>query len=161
MSKKTVIKIAAIALAVVLLSVAAVIVIKNVGTTVVTLAQGKALPGDTLQIPLKIDKNHGIWGGQIIINYDADNLSFVSCTNGEVFDECEVNDNSGTLVVLVTQTKLKDTKIDGLIATLSFKAKVSADKAEYKLAFDSETNFCNSEQELVDAKLENGKITVK
>jgi len=62
---------------------------------------------------------------------------------------------------LVTQSDLDDTKENGLIATLNFKAKVSADKGEYDISFNTETNFCDSDEKMVEPIFKKGVITVK
>ncbi|MBQ8740990.1 MAG: hypothetical protein IJY79_05530 [Clostridia bacterium] len=160
-NKKIIIIIAAVVLAVAILVTGIVLISKNLGDTTVYLDEKKALAGDTVQIPLSISKNHGIWGGQIIINYDSDAISFVSCSNGEVFDECEVNNNVGEVVILVTQSELEDTKESGLIANLNFKVKVSADKGDYDIIFNAETNFCDSDENMVEPILKKGVISVK
>ena len=150
-----------ILLASVLFICGAFLIINNLGDTVVALGSKKAAVGETVEIPLSIDKNKGIWGGQIIIKYDSDSLSFVSCENAGVFDGCEVNNNEGEVVILVTQNELENTKKDGDVAKLKFKAKISADAGDYDITIDENTNFCNVNEEIIDVTLKNGKISVK
>lgn len=163
--KKLVLIIVCAVLAVALITVGTVFAVdlfkNHIGTTVISFENKTVLAGDTVEIPLSISKNHGIWGGQIIINYDSDAINFVSCSNGEVFDECEVNSNVGEVVILVTQSELEDSNENGLIANLNFKVKVSADKGDYDIAFDDETNFCDSDENMIEPILEKGVITVK
>ena len=161
MKKNLILTIIAIVLAIATIAVGVLLILKNTGDTTVSLGNAKALAGDTIEIPLSIEKNSGIWGGQIIIDYDADNLSFVSMAKGTVFDECEVNDAGDCVALLVTQSMLKNSKENGVIATLKFKVKVSADSGEQALSFNSETNFCNIDEEMVEPVLVDGVITVK
>ena len=62
---------------------------------------------------------------------------------------------------MVTQFDENDTKDNGLIATLNFKIKDIADDGEYKISFDTNTNFSNIEGELKEISFEDCTITVK
>ena len=163
--KKILLIIIAAVLAVALISIATVNVvnyIKNyVGDTVVSFDNQTALTGDTVKIPFSIIKNHGLWGGQVKINYDADVLEFVSCANGSVFDECEINGTKGSVNLLVNESGLDDSKTNGIIATLNFKIKETAKKGDSKIVFDQTTTFCDNEGEVVEIKFTDGIITVK
>ncbi len=161
MKNKLIFIIIAVVLAVSIIALGAVLFLRNTGDTVISLGSVKGLAGDIVEIPLTIDKNVGIWGGQIIINYDSDNLSFLSIDNSEVFDQCEVNDTGDCVAILATQLELEDSHFDGNIATLKFKIKVSADKGEYTLDFNEESNFCNKDEEMITPEFVSGKIIVK
>ena len=164
-TKKVILIIVSAVLAVALLAVGTVFAVKyiknNVGTTVISFESKTALSGDNVQLSFEISKNHGIWGGQIKINYDATAISFVSCANGNVFDECEVNDVDGSVNLLLNQLELKSSDINGIIATLNFKIKENAKKGDYKIEFDKSTNFCDENAEIIEPILEGGVITVK
>ena len=136
--------------------------IKNyVGDTVVSFTNQTALAGDTVKMPFSITKNHGLWGGQIIINYDATALEFISCANGDLFDECEVNYNNGSVYIIVNQTELENVEENGLIATLNFKIKEISRKGNYEIVFDDDTNFCDIDGEIEEVVYKTGTITVK
>ena len=92
---------------------------------------------------------------------DASAFEYVSCSNGEVFDFCEDNDNKGQLAIVVTQMDDKNTDKNGLVATLNFKVKATADDGEYKISFDKETNFSNIEGELQEVSFKSGTVTIK
>lgn len=165
-TKKLILIIVAAILAAVLLVFATIATVKyvknNVGDTVISLENQTALAGDTVKIPFSINKNHGIWGGEIQINYDADALEFVSCANGSVFDECQANSNEGFVKLIVNQSGEFDvSKTNGLIATLNFKIKENAKKGDYNIEFDEITNFCDKDTQIIEVVFENGKITVK
>lgn len=132
-----------------------------VGDTVISFEEKTALAGDTVKIPFSVIKNHGIWGGQIKINYDSQAMAFVSCANGDVFDECEINSEDGSVNIVVNQTGLDDSKVNGVIATLNFKIKDSAKGGNYKIEFDKMTDFCNKDGEMIEPILKNGEIKVK
>lgn len=129
--------------------------------TKISLEDADGLAGDTIKLPFSISDNCGLWGGQVIINYDSSAIEFESCTNGVVFDMCDYNDNKGQLSLVVTQFDENDTKDNGLIATLNFKIKDIADDGEYKISFDTNTNFSNIEGELKEISFEDCTITVK
>ena len=164
-TKKLILIIVAALLAVVLATIGTIYGIKYiknyVGDTVISLESKTALAGDTVKLPISIIKNHGIWGGQIIISYDANSLEFVSCANGEVFDECETNSNDGTLNLLVNQSDIDDSNVNGIVATLNFKIVENAKKGSYKISFSGDSNFCDKNADIVELKLENGVVTVK
>ena len=129
--------------------------------TKISLEDATGLAGDTINLPFSISENSGIWGGQILINYDSSAIEFESCTNGVVFDMCDYNDNKGQLSLVVMQLEEKDTKDNGLIATLNFKIKDVADDGEYEISFDAATNFSNIQGELQDVSFEGCTVTVK
>ncbi len=151
----------AICLAIALVTVIVGTHFKGIGVTKVSLGSAKGVSGDVVEIPLKIKNNSGIWGGQIIIDYDSDNLSFVSASNGKVFDVCNVNDAGDCVAILATQSGFENSKNNGVIATLKFKVKISADKGTQSLKFNSDTNFCNADEEMIELVLKDGTITVK
>ncbi|MBQ8794253.1 MAG: hypothetical protein IJZ63_05895 [Clostridia bacterium] len=127
----------------------------------ISIGDATALAGDTVKLPFSMDGNSAVWGGQVIINYDASAFEYVSCSNGEVFDFCEDNDNKGQLAIVVTQMDDKNTDKNGLVATLNFKVKATADDGEYKIYFDKETNFSNIEGELKEVSFKSGTVTIK
>ncbi len=151
----------AVVLAIATIAVGVLLIMKNTGDTIVSLGSAKGISGDVVEIPLSIENNKGMWGGQILIDYDSDNLSFVSMENGTVFEECIANDTGDCLALLVTQSKLENSSKNGDIATLKFKIKVSADDGVYNLDFNKDTNFCNAKEEMIEPDLNGGKITVK
>ncbi len=163
--KKLIFKICIVVLIVAIISVGTFFTVKyiknNIGDTVISLEGTTALAGDTIKIPFSISKNHGLWGGQIKINYDEKAFEFISCANGDVFDECEVNNNTGSVNLIVNQTVLANTKEDGLVASLNFKVKNLAKNGNYEISFDSETNFCNADAETQEVILESTTVTIK
>lgn len=161
MKKNLLFNIVAIVLAAATIAVGVILIFKKTGDTTVSLGDTKGISGDIVEIPLAIENNHGVWGGQIIVDYDSDNLSFVSIENGTVFNGCEVNDAGECIAILVTQSKLENSHEDGVIATLKFKIKTSADDGTYNLDFNQETNFCDKDENMVEPEFKGGKITVK
>lgn len=164
-TKKILLIVLAIIATVAVIAVSTVLIVKyvkrNVGTTVISFENQTAIAGDTIKLPVNIIKNHGIWGGQIKINYDANALEFISCANGEVFEECKVNGSEGSVSLVVKQSEMENSKINGIIAVLNFEIKDTADKGNYEISLNKSTNFCNADSETVKYKDKNGIITIK
>lgn len=161
MSKKLLFPIVAVALAIITVVVGVFVIMDNVGDCVVSIQTQNVLIGDTVSVPVVIEKNPGIWGGQIIIDYNSKNLSYVSMSKGEVFEECEVNDAGDCVVLLVTQTMLENSKKDGTVAVLNFRVKTTSSKGKQSLSFNKETNFCNVDEKMIEPELKDGTIVVK
>ena len=132
-----------------------------VGDTTISFECKTVLAGDTVKLPFSITKNHGIWGGQIKIDYDAEAISFVSCSNGDVFDECEINSADGTVNLIINQTEMDNSNKNGIIATLNFKVNDAAKKGNYTIQFDETSNFCDKDAQMVKVILKDGTITIK
>ncbi len=107
------------------------------GTPEFSIDNQTALIGDTIVVPVNIEKNSGLYVGQIVIHYNDEILEFVSGGNGGVFDECVVNgkDIKGTVMIIVNQSGIKDTKKNGTIATLNFKVKDTAVRGDTDISF--------------------------
>ena len=127
----------------------------------IVFEDAKGKPGETVGIPITLKSNPGMWGGALYIEYNSDELRFVGCENGEVFDDCQANEEDGVLAILITNDATEDTEENGVIATLNFKIKVSADEGKYEVKFKEETEFCNILGRKISPKLDTAKITVK
>lgn len=161
-------------LVVVLIVSTVLLLVKNVGKTILQIESQKVIPGNEISIPITIDKNHGFFNGQIILEYDSGALEFISCENGEVFDECTAYRPNGedSIIIVVEQTaKLENTEVDGVVAMLNFKVRESAKKGTYPISFylpeTVEEGTCfikvqdiNAEKRTVP-KCVNGKIVVE
>ncbi len=165
MKKNLILTIVAIVLSIATIVVGVLLIVKNFGDPQLSLGNAKGLTGDTVEIPIVLDNNPGIFGCQIIIDYDSDNFSFVSITNGGIFDFCESNDTGDSVAVLAytisDKAKLENTDQNGAVAKLQFKIKTSATKGEHKIKINSTTNFCNAKEEIVELAFVDGTITVK
>ena len=163
MNKKLILIIVSSVLAVALFATGVIFLVKNLGGFTVSLNSQKALAGNTVEIPISLSKNVGLYYGQVVINYDSDNLSLASCVQGDVFEEFEYKDIDGTVNILVNQLGLTNAEEDGTIATLVFYVKESADKGVYEITFGEESAFCNvsDPENLIIPTFENGKISVK
>lgn len=165
MKKNLFLVIVAIILAIATITVGVLLIVKNMGEAQLSVGNAKGIAGDTVEVPIIIDKNPGIWGGQIIIDYDSDNFSFVTISNGEIFDYFESNDTGESVVILAntlsTQAKLENTNKDGVVAIINFKIKSSAKKGDHNISVSTATNFCNAKEEIVEIAYVDGTIKVK
>lgn len=119
-----------------LLAALVVLIVNNVGDTVITVKSKEAFVGDTVTLPITIDKNHGLYVGQMILKYDAEALEFVSAGNGNVFFQGGVNGTDieeGTVAFIFNENSLENTKIDGVLANVTFRVKENAKKGEYAI----------------------------
>lgn len=166
-TKKLILIIVACILAVAIIVLSAVLIIKNLGPCMLNIESKTALAGDDVSLSVSIDKNPGLYIGVMSVKYDTSALTFVSCGNGDVFDEREINSLDGEVVILVSQSGLKDTDKDGVIVNLNFTVKENASKGEYDIRFDFSdremTGFRNVKdpETYIDFEFQHGKITVK
>lgn len=142
-------------------------------TPILSIESKTALIGDTINVPVKIEKNSGLYVGQIVVNYDTNVFEFISGGNGDVFDECVVNgkDLKGTVMIIANQSGATDTKKDGTLASLNFKIKDIATRGDSTISFympenvEKGTYFLKvkdiSEEKWTIAECQNAVISVK
>lgn len=129
--------------------------------TKLSLEGTACLAGDTISIPVSLSNNSGIWGAQIFISYDTSVFSFVSCSNGEVFEMCDSNTDDKGVCILTSQLGVEDTTKNGLVVTVKLKAKDTAEDGEYKITIDEKTNFSNIAGDLKEVAFAGCTVTVK
>lgn len=107
-----------------------------VAETVISLEDQTAMAGDNISVPIKIERNHGLYKGLVVVKYDAAALEFLSIANGDVFEACTANglETPGEVVILVEQMGVENTLKDGNIATINFKVKTTAVKGEHPIS---------------------------
>ena len=132
----------------------------------VSIGKAKGRSGEVVEVKIDMGNNPGIWGGQLIIDYDSVNFSFDSISNGSVFETCESNDNGNSVILVLTHSittnaKLKNSTNNGTIATLKFKVKTGVTKGKYDITINEESNFCNANEELIEVAFAGGQIKVK
>ena len=142
-------------------------------TPVLSMESKLALVGDTINVPIEIEKNRGLYVGQIVVNYDPSVFEFVSGGNGNVFDECVVNgtDIKGTVMIIANQSGVKNTKKNGIVSSLNFKIKDTAPRGDTTISFympetvEEGTYFLNvkdiAEEKWTIAKCNDAIISVK
>ncbi len=126
------------------------------GTEIITT------PGTSVQVPITLNKNTGMWAASVQFTYDSKALKFEGVTNGEIFDDCEVNVvEEGKIALLLQEDGLEDTTASGVIFTLNFKTKISSDDGEYKIDFSDECEFVNIIGNQLELQLESPKIIIR
>ncbi|MBR3909053.1 MAG: hypothetical protein IKJ50_04965 [Clostridia bacterium] len=142
-------------------------------TPILSIESKTALIGDEIHLPIKIEKNSGLYVGQIVVNYDTTVFEFISGGNGDVFDECVVNgkDIKGTVMIIANQSGATNTKKDGTLASLNFKIKDIAPRGDSTISFsmpetvEDGTYFLDvkniSEEKWTIAECQNAVISVK
>ncbi len=121
----------------------------------------KTTNDETIKVPIKIDKNPGIWGCQFNFDYDTSIFEYVGYENGNLFEECDVNVNNGVIKSLITKTDLENTKKNGTIITFELKIKEDAPKGTYELKLRDDSQIVNIEEQIVSPKINIGKVTVE
>ncbi len=97
-----------------------------------------AYRGDVFTLPMYIKNNKGFYVGQVVIEYDANVLEFVSGGNGNVFFQGGVNGTdieAGIAIFIFNENSLENTKKDGILANITFKVKEDAKKGNYAIKF--------------------------
>ncbi len=121
----------------------------------------KTSKNETIKVPVNIDKNPGVWGCQLNIEYDTQVFEYVGYENGKLFDECDVNVDNGVIRSLITKSALENTKKNGTIVTFEFKVNKNAPKGTYELKLRDDYQMVNVEEQIVSPKINIGKITIK
>lgn len=126
-----------------------------------TFGSSTVAPGETVTVPIKLDKNPGIWGAQLSIVYDSNNLSVSACTNGEILDDFNYNDDgNGNVRIIITNSDLKDSKKNGLLCNLVMTVSENAPAGDYELQVANDSILCNVKEAIVTPEIKAAKITV-
>ena len=83
----------------------------------------KARVGSTVLITVSLEENLGIWGMDLVVNYDKTQLTLTNVTNGTVFSSSEWTQGnlSGDKYILSYEASgFDDITTNGLLATLEF-----------------------------------------
>ena len=89
----------------------------------VTVESKKARVGSTVLITVSLEDNPGIWGMDLVVNYDKTQLTLTSVTNGTVFSSSEWTQGnlSGDKYILSYEASGFDNiTTNGVLATLEF-----------------------------------------
>ena len=89
----------------------------------VTVESKKARAGSTVLITVSLEDNPGIWGMDLVVNYDKTQLTLTSVTNGTVFSSSEWTQGnlSGDKYILSYEASGFDNiTTNGVLATLEF-----------------------------------------
>lgn len=104
-----------------------------------------------LNIPVRLYTDNEVAAGSIKVSYDKEKYTYEGTEtgdNGDVFDEIYVaDDNNGTVTCVGNTKKAENTKADGLLVNLRFKAKSETLTSEtFKVSGES---FANEDEKFV------------
>ena len=96
------------------------------------------------------------------IQYDTTKLKFVGFEKGEVFNDINYNNKDGIIAMdLNSENYDKDVTANGLLCTIKFEI-ISEDKGDTPIEIIFHDGFsCNSNEEIITVKAENGKVKIK
>lgn len=100
----------------------------------VTIESKKACAGKTVLVNVSLQNNPGIWGMDLIVNYDKTKLTLISVTNGTVFTDAEWTKGnlSGEKYILSYEAGgLENITKNGVIATLEFAVNENAQTDDF------------------------------
>ena len=122
------------------------------------------IPGETVDVALRITDNPGINNGGFSISYDSNVLTFQSwTTDGTVFTRDEIDGNfSGNPIIVSAFTGKNDKTADGEFLTLHFAVRSDAPAGEYPVTLTSGRlgGFTNIREEDVTPVYENGSVRI-
>ena len=132
------------------------------GSIKISAGSAEGTKGDFVSIPVNCAENPGINYSMGGIKYDATKLKFVSFEKGEVFNDINYNNKDGLIAMdLNSENFDKDVTDNGLLCTIKFEI-ISDEKGDTPVEIIFNDGFsCNSKEEIVTVKAENGKVTIK
>lgn len=92
------------------------------GKTRFTVGDVKCGPTDTIKVPINLTDNVGMYNAKFSVKFNPNNLFYLDCTNGEVFENINVNTDEaddGIIHITLTQSS-SDTFANGAVAYLEF-----------------------------------------
>ncbi len=128
---------------------------------VLELESVDAKPGEEITIPIKFSNNPGVWAINLIANYDDELLTYVSCENGNLFDECESHASGETFRALFMQSDITNVDKSGKVGSITFKVSENAAAGKYTVKISEATSICNIDEVTVTPQYINCEITVK
>ena len=156
---------------------------KNDGTTgidgnVITQDTGKksvdvvdvvASTGDKqIVVPVYATQNPGIVAARLFITFDTNAFSFAECRSGDIFDNCQgqFNEKENKLTVLAMNGADDSTDIisksgAGVLTNIVLIPKSGAKPGTYKIKIESNSEFANLDDQLINIKTETGNIILK
>lgn len=112
----------------------------------ITLPSLSVQPGETVTVPVTIKNNPGVTNLSLIFGYDAENLTLVSATNGDVFRgneySADIREDGSCKFTWLSQAVNEN---DGTLLTLTFKAGETAGKE--KITMNIEEAVAPNEEE--------------
>lgn len=102
----------------------------------IAVGSARANAGERVTVPLNMDKNPGIYGMALVVNYDPTVLTFDSVSYGDVFREGEfiLTHKSGQVRFSVFNTKIADNTNTGKLMDLTFRVSKTAVGGQYAVS---------------------------
>ena len=136
------------------------------GGMTLTVPQPVALPGDTVEVPLKLSGNPGIASMRLKVGYDASVLTLQSAEIDPAFADVagaitQVNTN-GNPAVLLWLVADKEVNVNGVFATLTFTVSKNAPEAlsPLTIAFEPDDIY-NSNEVPISLTVAQGGVNVR
>ncbi|MBQ4155550.1 MAG: leucine-rich repeat protein, partial [Clostridia bacterium] len=134
------------------------------GKTRFTVGNVTCNPNETIKVPINISDNEGLYNAKFSVRFNPDDLHYIGCTNGEVFDNISINEEDirdGIVHINLNQFNGNATK-NGAVAYLEFE--VPVDEGSYTISFAGSSydpaDFFNFDGEVVSCSFAAGKISV-
>lgn len=143
------------------------VTIDDMDTPYVTIEEVTASPGDDIKVSAEINKNPGILGMTLTVNYDMDNLILEKAENGEAFKNVLDMTTSKTFfsgakfVWDGIDLDQKDIK-DGEFLIMYFHVPETAEKGEYKVSLNyMYGDIVDNNLSSINMPFEIGKVTIQ
>ena len=132
----------------------------------ITFESVEAQRGQTVDLTVTMENNMGLWGMDLLLNYDREKLQLVDVKNGTVFgrdEEWVPGDLNGQKYVLsYASNEFSDIHNNGVVAVLTFKVLETAENGDYTVtATYNGGDIININFDELTFKINDGKITVK
>ena len=129
------------------------------GEMTISVDNVTASSGKTVKVPVRMSGNKGFMAVMLQCEYDKEVLEYVTYDKGDFLTDYEVNASNGVVKFLSLEDG--DVDDDGVMVYLEFKVKgKSGASSDIKLVMD-EGSICNYDEEILEVKTVNGKVTVK
>ena len=152
----------AIAILVAVMLMATVCMTASAGACTMSFAAVEVEEGTTtVDVPLNITANDGIWSFIVEANFDATKLEFVSAAAGADFNLLANTTAEGTVKLVFDAKEMANVTNTGVAATLTFNVKGAVgDVAEITANLPDVESNINVDSENVDLTVGNGSVTI-
>ena len=125
----------------------------------ITVGSVSAKKGETIEIPVKIDKNPGIMAMLFDIKYDSSVLQYMNYSKGDVLSDYSFNDLGGS--VRFVNIEDNDITKNGTLFTLKFKVLADAPTGESLIEpMIDEYSLTDFDESIIKSDVTNGTVTV-
>ncbi len=119
---------------------------------------------DTIKVPINISNNAGLYNAKFSIKFNANDLYYYGCENGEVFDNISINEDEASdgIIHITLNQSSENTFKNGAVAWLEFDA--SYEEGVYPISFAGSgyipANFFNFDGKNVPCSFRTGYVIV-